>query len=304
LNNNEKGFSNKGTGRVQFLHSFNKTTIDSSYRDETSKTGFRRRHLTLSKSKPYLERNAIIRLEQSNGEELVTERSSTKVTFETILNEKDETYYRTLSAEELKENILLRYLANFCENRNSLPEITIKKIVDDKIIEDLTIEEDDIPVPDIEHSLNVYYSKLDKHNSIIRSEKKETLTLKSFKLPIENLDKNELILVSKGELASKIKLDSIQPTENIDGNRYLFLLSGNYIDSRDSDTRGKIDIVKTKDFKKRDNSGMFKEEEILLEDIENKTNKTIIKLYDEIRKLNEVKEQNITELQRMFLLNP
>ena len=63
LRDNRKGDSNKGTGRVQFLHTFDKTEISSIYRDSSSSTGFKERKLTLSKSKPFLTNNAIIRLE-------------------------------------------------------------------------------------------------------------------------------------------------------------------------------------------------------------------------------------------------
>jgi hypothetical protein len=49
LNDNTKGYSNQGSGRVQYLHAFNKTKISSTYKDESSSTGFRRRIFTLSR---------------------------------------------------------------------------------------------------------------------------------------------------------------------------------------------------------------------------------------------------------------
>jgi hypothetical protein len=41
LNDNTKGYSNQGSGRVQYLHAFDKTKISSTYKDESSSTGFR-----------------------------------------------------------------------------------------------------------------------------------------------------------------------------------------------------------------------------------------------------------------------
>ncbi|WP_074405801.1 hypothetical protein [Aquimarina megaterium] len=303
LNNNEKGFSNKGTGRVQYLHSFNKTLISSSYIDKSSSTGYRSRVFTLSKSEPFLKKNAIIRIEEGNGEVLNTDKSSTILTFENILKEQDTKFYNLLTAEELRDNILKHYLGHFCENREDLPEIVIRKVVGNDILKELQIKSEDIPIPNEEKDVDVYYSKIGV-NGIEKTSNKEILKLKAFKLPKEKLDKNDLILVSKGELASRIKLENLLANDQIDGNRYLFLLSGDYINQRDSDTRGKIDIIKRKDLKKRDEIDLFESEEILLEDIEDKTNSTILEIYNEIKMLNESQKKNIRELQRMFLLNP
>ena len=63
LNDISKGFSNKGSGRIQFLHYFEKTVFESVYRDRHSKTGFKQIKFTLSKSKPFLDKNSIIRID-------------------------------------------------------------------------------------------------------------------------------------------------------------------------------------------------------------------------------------------------
>ncbi len=303
LDDNTKGFSNKGSGRIQFLHTFDKTEITSIYRDESSSTGFRQRIFTLSKSKSFLLKNAIIRLEKGDKEEVETTNSFTSLTFNTILLQEDVSYFKNLRAEELKENIIERYLAQFCENREYLPQIIIKTIINDNVATKLEIISDDIPTPDQEKDIDVYYSKVDGRN-VEKTSNKETLNLKAFKIPQNRLDKNGLKLVSKGEIAKGINLENLLKTDQIDGNRFLFLLSGEYIDNRDSDVRGEINIPKKADFKKRNSDSFLSEEEILLEDIEEKTNRIILGMYDEIKAKNEEKKQNIKELQKMFLLNP
>jgi hypothetical protein len=107
---------------------------------------------------------------------------------------------------------------------------------------------------------------------------------------------------SKGEIAKEIHLESLLKTDQIEGNRYLFLLSGGYIDSKDSDTRGEINILKGAEFKKQND--LLPEEEVLLEDIEEQSNKEILEMYNEINEKNKEKRQNIKELQKMFLLDP
>ncbi len=60
LNDTRKGYFNKGSGRVQFLHYFEKSEYNSIFKDESSATGFKQRIFTLSKSEAFLKHNAIV----------------------------------------------------------------------------------------------------------------------------------------------------------------------------------------------------------------------------------------------------
>ncbi|MCD4711685.1 MAG: hypothetical protein K8R73_00235 [Clostridiales bacterium] len=300
LNDDGKGFSNRGCGRIQFLHYFDKTECRSIYKDESSNTGFKFRRFVLSKSNSFLEKNAIIRLDEEK--EIDSKDSGSTITFDTLLSDKDESYYKELTPEELKENLLNRYLSYFCENRNDLPKIIIKSIIDNKESPDLEIISSDIPLPDKEESIEVHYSKVNGKN-IEFADEKETFFLKSFKIPMDDLERNELKLTSKGEIAKDVRLESLLSEDNVNGNRFLFLLSGDYINNRDSDTRGEINILRKDDFKKINSEALFTQDEILLEDIEEKTNKVIIELYEEIRNKNDEKNENVEKLKKMFLLN-
>lgn len=301
LRDDRKNFSNKGTGRIQFIHTFDKTFITSTYASEDSSTGYKERVITLSKTEAFLKQNAIIRLDAE--EIIVADKSSTTVEFNTLLDRKDWEYFSSLTAIEIKRELIRHYLAGFCENRNDLPKISIKVFINEIETSSLEITSDDIPIPDKEEPIEIHYSKV-SNNTIENTSKKETFTLKSFLIPENELAKNGLKLTSKGEIAKDIKLDKLLPTDEINGNRYLFLLSGKYIDERDSDTRGEINIPMRKEFKKRNENSLFGEEEILLEDIENKTNQKIQTLYKEIEEKYKQKEKGIEELQKMFLLNP
>ncbi len=301
LRDDRKGFSSKGTGRIQFLHAFNTTTFESSFRNSNSKTGFSYRKITLSKCEAFIKQNAIIRLDEEKDIEV--DSSTTKVTFETLLNDKDKNHFKTISALEVKEELIRHYLAGFCEKRNYLPIIKIKLIIENELEEELEILSEDIPTPHQEKDINIHYSKL-VDNKIEKSKESEAFNLKSFIISASNLKNNSLKLVSKGEIATSINLENLLPTDAINGNRYLFLLSGEYINERDSDPRGNINICKKKDFKKNAESSLFEEKEILLEDIEEKANQTIVSLYKEIEDKRKEKDKSIKELEEMFLLNP
>ena len=301
LNDEGKGFLNKGSGRVQFLHYFSKTEYTSIYKDENSSTGFKQRTFTLSKSQTFLDKNAIIRLDEEKD---IEADLLTTVTFKAILSDKDDKFYKKLTCEELRGNIITHYLAYFCENRDELPQINIQFIINNEIKDKLKIVSDDIPAPDQQKDIAIYYCKISSDGrSIKKTKNKELLDLKAFKINKDKLDKNGLKLTSKGEIAKDIKLESLLADDHIDDNRYLFLLSGDYINKRDSDTRGEINIPTKDEFKKNYSESLFNEEEILLDDIEERTNQVIEVLYEEIRNKKEEKQQDVEELKNMFLLN-
>jgi len=308
LRDNRKNFSNRGTGRIQFLHTFNTTTVCSIYEDSNSSTNFKCRNFTLSKSEEFLKENAIVRLDKVISE-IESDSPETIVTLENPFSERCSKFFETLSADDLKEELIHHYLVLFCENRQSLPAIIIQRIVDDKVIDKLTIQAEEIPVPDKDTPISIPYSMMSEDDGIVKIADNEKFKLKSFVIPKGKLEHNELKLVSKGELAKNIKLDSLLPDEQIDGKRYLFLLSGNYLNERDSDDRGNINLVSKKEFKdKVKNAGQYDlpgltDKEIIFEDIEEQANTNILSLYEEIRAKMAEKKKTIDELQEMFLLN-
>ncbi len=305
LNDTGKGFSNKGSGRVQYIHFFDKVECESIFKDHNSKTGFKRRKFTLSKSEAFLKSNAIVRLDSFMDTEATN--LITSVRFNNPLNKNDLEYFKSLSISDLKENLINRYLANFCENKDSLPEIVINKVVNESIEEKLVIEQKDIPAVDKELDIFINYSKISNDGKTIeKSAKTEKLNLKGFKISKDKLQKNGIKLTSKGEIAKDIKLETLLVDDYIDGNRYLFLISGDYINGKDTDTRGTLNIPTLEEFKKSMTpaSDLFAQEEILIDEIKDVANNTILKMYDEIRERTKQKDIEVEKLQKMFLLNP
>jgi len=116
------------------------------------------------------------------------------------------------------------------------------------------------------------------------------------------LKENKLNLVSKGEVIeeSHINLDSIAVNDNIQGNKFLFLVSSNYIDTRDTDLRGILNIPNKDSFEK---NLFFKPEEILVEDIHTEINNLILAMYPEIEEVKREYQKNFEKLKQMFLLD-
>ena len=300
LRDDSKHFSNKGTGRIQYIHTFDETTLESIYKDNNDT--FFKRKVTLSKKPAFISQNAIMRLDE---EVKVSDKdTNTIVTFLKPLETNDTYYFQTLKIDVLKEEIIKHFLSLFCDNRTNLPHIEFSCYINQIEEDRLDIQTEDIPEPNKEETFSILYSQLGESNKIVHSTNSEVFTLKAFVQPEANLKENAIYLVSKGERASSIKLDNLASKDSIAGKRYLFLLSSTYIDNKDRDDRGNIQLITSKDFRAQEEGNLFPEETILLEDIQGETNKKIGTLYAEITETTQEKNKTIDELQQMFLLNP
>ena len=306
LDDTSKGIGNKGSGRIQFIHYFEKAEYESVFADESSSTGFRKRVFTLSQNAAFLKQNAIVRLD--SDDEVSATASYTILKLSNPLefkNQKNREYFKTLSTEEMKLNVKNRFLALFCDIRNNLPEIkfqrTINGIVDSE--NEKSITHQDIPNSDKSDEINVCYSKINMEGKVEKSTNAEILNFKSFKIAQNELQKNAIKLVSNGEIVRDIKLDSLTADDLISNNRYLFLISGTIIDNADADTRGKLNIPTEADFKKSyGEPDLFPEEVVTIDEIQEKTNEKINIIYPEIAEHTKQKQIEIDALKDMFLL--
>ena len=300
LRDESKKMSNKGTGRIQYIHFFDETRIKSTYK--TDSNSYKDIEVTLSKKEAFLQKNAIIRLDKKEDSKLSD--SCCIVTFRLPLEEKDSTYFSALSAEIIQKDIIKHFLSLFCENKSKLPKINVVVYHGDKEFANIPILSDNIPQPDNDEPIEIAYSKLDERNRIVKSKNKEAFQLKAFKLSSTELKNNGIYLVSKGSTGISMDIDTLKKDDVIDGKRYMFLLSGQYLDDRDQDDRGNIKLITNEEFKpKKGETNMFPEEVILFESIKEETNERINSLYRELELKNQEKNKNIDALKEMFLLN-
>ncbi|MDR2410539.1 MAG: ATP-binding protein [Bacteroidales bacterium] len=287
LRDNSKNKNNRGTGRIQYLHCF-----------ETTK--FKQCIFTLSKSPAFLRHNAIIHVEKND--EIISKSTGTKVIFLDPTGKKDADNYANLSAEEIKDGIIKYFLNYFCENRNSLPKITISRIIDNDIELSVSINEYDIPTPRYTEPLLINYSVL-QNNKIVPLKKGEGFTITVFSIEDKKLPLNSIVLTSKGTEAKKFDIESLLPNEKIDGCRYLVLISGDYIDKKDSDLRGDIKILTSEQYIEQNKETLAPDEVILLDTMLKSANTKLRSLCPEIEKRFEEKRKRLDELKKMFLLN-
>ncbi len=291
---NSKGYKNLGSGRLQYVHYFDKTNIKSVFEENGQ---CYEREFIVSKSQPFLSKNAIVKsLHCLISEE---KKTYTNISFNNLLEPNNT--YNTLSDISLKEELLKRYLHYFCFNSDSLPDIKINFYVFGELQSTSRIERTDIPQFDKKEDFSVSYSSLSNDaKTIEKTDREEKFNITTFKIPKNLLDHNDLKLISKGEVVeeSKISLKGISKNDNIAGNKYLVLVSGNYIDDKDTNIRGELDIQSRtpKAF------NAFNSEVIFLEDIEEGVNDKLLNLYPEIEKIIEKHSNELQELKEMFLI--
>lgn len=292
-----KGYNNRGSGRIQYAHYFEKTYIDSVFCNEGK---FYERKFNISKKDAYLRENAIVYHEYCKEIQLST--TGTKILFTTILENSQ--IYDGLTADSLKKELLERYMHYFCHNKGRLPKISIDHFIQGEKKSHSEIGDIDIPSIDKTISFTLNYSKLTADaRGIEKTEKTSDFSIDTFKISSNTLRQNKLNLVSKGEIAEGdyVALEGLAGSDTIAGNRYIFLVSGKYIDERDSNIRGELNIPTKDSFTKK--TSLFSNEEILLDDIQSGVTTSILEAYPEIQKVQEKHNEQLEKLKEMFLLD-
>jgi hypothetical protein len=297
LRDNSKNKNNKGTGRIQYLHCFEKTQFISVYKDSKSSTRFKQCIFSLSKSPTFLRQNVLVNVEKND--EIVSKSTGTIVVFTDPVGKNDADYYANLSVEEVKEQIIKYFLNYFCKNRTSLPKIAITRIIDKEIELSVSITENDIPMPSHTEPLLINYSLL-QNGKIDPLERSEGFTITVFLIEDKKLPFNSIVLTSKGTEAKKFDIESLLPNEKIDGYRYLVLISGDYIDDKDSDLRGDIKILTSEQYIEQNKETLAPDEVILLDTILKSANTKLRSLCPEIEKKFNEKRKRLDELKKCF----
>lgn len=289
-----KGFKNLGSGRIQYVHYFDTTRIKSVYEKDGK---FFEIVFSVSKKEDFLKNNAIVK--HISSKETTESISGTTISFSTLLENSG--IYNDLNEQTLKDKLLEKYIHYFCYNKNKLPKIKIEFYVQSELKGESTISKSDIPNIDKTLPIKLQYS-IKVKNDIEKIEKTEDFTIDAFKISKTQLKENKLNLVSKGEVIeeSPVILENLAGSDNVNGNKYLFLVSSNYIDSRDTNLRGVLNIPNKDSFGK----DLFaNQEEIFIEDIQEEVNKSINTMYPEIEEVKQKHQDDFAKLKEMFLLD-
>lgn len=300
LRDNRKGSGNKGTGRVQFLHFFEQTDFQSTFLQTDGTLGSR--HLLLSKAPDFLEKNAILK-DLSLPTPTSGKATGTRVEFSCPLEVKDEEQFCNLTALDVKKKLLSNYLPLFLSHSDTLPTITITKYCNGIQGNPVKIIQSDILHPEKSEIVKINYSKIISHGSIETLKDVATFEIKSFKISSDQLSENKIYLVSNGAAIQEIEPVLFKKRENFSGYRFQFFISGDYIDKNDTDNRGNVHFLTTKEISKMDPILLFEEKIITSENFTTKTQLCMQKMHTELQNGVEERDQRIEELKKLFLID-
>ncbi len=303
LYDNTKGYNNFGTGRLQFLHFFRYTIIDSYYQENDN---FYHRKLFLSKY--FFDANGGVIWEDS---EKVDEAPflGTNIIFTQPLESDDKDKYGQLSTEDVKLSVLTRYLSRLCVNRNNLQEIRFERYINDVLDVESKCEifPSDIPEPLYSDKVTIHYSHLSvDNNTIVEDSKTEDFEISSFELSPSVIHSNQVKILSKGEAYDVPNLDFslVKESPKFQNDNYvLFLVSSDYFTKADSDLRGSLRLYTRKDLFNSANRLFGEKNVVLCEHIQAEVITSVTQRFPKIKDIQEQQQNDIEELAEMFSLD-
>lgn len=298
-----KGFNNRGSGRIQMIHSFQIVNYKSSYKENGN---IYHREFTLSKISRFIDNNSII----YNTQEPILKQNEEIRTELELLNPitKDGKEFTKVSVDDIKKILINHYILAFCNIKAFLPQIKIIYCIGGQEQDSTSIGAEDIPDPtrrDIFIEVPICQISEDMKRIEPVSDSSVSINVLPYKINQENLAISEIKVTSKGEISdsTKIKLTCIDPYASLDNCRYLFLLSSNYFDELDGDERGNIEIIDKTEFKKRAKSQGYIENQIVLNDIQEAVNNKASEIYTEISVKNKEFKNALKKLKEDYLLS-
>lgn len=289
-----KGFSNLGSGRIQYVHYFDNTHIISIFKNDEI---CYKREFCVSKRDEYVKsHNALVYHKSCKRTD--NQNIGTLLVFNGLLE--NSKVYNDLTAGILKNNIIKKYLSYLCRHRDTFPHIHIKYKINGKDTEEQSITKLDIPTIDKTDYAILHYQRIAADgNSYEQLDKTEKFIIESFRISNSFLAQNALKLTSKGEIVndSPIVLQNLSNNANINGSKYLFLVSSDYIDKQDSNVRGELKIPTKNNATKGD---LFEPEFITLDDIQESVTAKIDSMYPEIQKKKIEAENQLEEIRQLF----
>jgi len=302
LFDDSKGKNNLGSGRVQYLHFFDKTDIYTIYK-EGGKLFQRRLVMSM---KFYQLHHSVLWI--GDPKEVSSDaRTGTTITFYGLLSENDKQAYNELTCSDFRDSILSHYLGRLCMHAPHCPKLYFNEYIMEvhNTAEDCAILNEDLPVHEFSDSFPVCYSKLGRDGKLIKLKKCENFTLQSFKLPTKTQRSNEVKVMSKGEEVgnSGMRFSLITNAPKVDDCYRLFLLSSQYLTKKDTDLRGNLSLASTESIVKLKDVFNQEPEEVLLDDIERQTIESVSNHYPSIKDSKENAEARLKELIERYSLD-
>lgn len=310
LFNCSKGKGNRGSGRLQYVHSFEDVRFESFYSNKD--TIFSRNfHYNKQNGKNFI------------GEELFqeasnTEHTGTRVLMSKLKNQNDQQYYNSLSVEQLKMLLIIRYLFKFSDTH--FPSTTINFLYNDQLKETQSILKKDIPAPTNKVKLSVAYQKpviqeiKNKEDSskniqkVVWEQTAQTAQLEAtnFILPSSISSGNKITLYSQNTAIQDLSFaDIFKSKEIISDSHFLTAIQGKYLDNLPlaDESRSKLQFPDKHTIEQETlQSSLFPsdKEYIFLENVKDSVRQSLTKFYPSLKTVIDERNANVNSIVRTF----
>ena len=226
--NKSKGYNNRGTGRLQYLHRFEQIKIESAFVTESA-----------MKRKIVLNPNSFITTHETSSCEGEVASYSKVSMLRPKFSAKDIERFENLSAESLAEEIRQKYLLRFFLDKQdpqaNIPNISIIFLLNGQAAQTVTVWEVSLPEPEKTGSLSINYSKIqdaaaEKPNWTPVAGKSEKLSWAQFKFPESQQNKNKIFLCSKNVAVQNVPFNDLKVNDTFEGSRFLTFFYGDVLD--------------------------------------------------------------------------
>lgn len=291
-----KGYDNKGSGRLQFLHRFQQVQVESTYESDGKK-----RHRSCI--------STVNKFTHNHDDKVcdINEPISTTLSLlGNVSGSKEKAYFDGLKLDdllkEIRSHFLLRFYLDTQKEYLNMPEISITFVKNGEKIGNRTLVPENILHPEKTGQITVPYSKVaDSQSEKIDWQfvkgKSEVIKWAHFKVPEDDLAKNGIYLCSKDMPVQELKFTQIKKDESVNKSRYLTAFYGDVLDKSEnvSDT---VDSFKFPTIKEKTASAgelFFDEDEefLFFDSIKDQVDTVIPTIYDEIIELRKNQEKDI-----------
>jgi hypothetical protein len=224
-----KGYNNRGSGRLQYLHRFEIVKVVSTFKAGKS--------LTVRNFKCTEERFVF---DETVGPAPKNVRPGSTVRLESPkLQKLEKQQYEAVSAQglaiEIRTHLLLWLYLDGQSKAPVAPTINIEFLKDGKVEDSSNVRPQDIPDPAEENDISVPYRYLDRDASGEVSWREslddvELIKFAHFRMPEGELPRNQIYLCSKKVPVERVKFPPLKKSQSIDGSRFLTVFYGDALD--------------------------------------------------------------------------
>lgn len=297
-----KGYNNRGSGRIQFLHRFSRVDVESFYQVDGKHV---KKTFSCSGQKFVYDETLEDDVDKNSSGSILTFLPGDQL-------DEDRNFYNGLIVDDvvrdIKRHFLLRFYLEKESGEHEMPLIRVVFSNNGEEKQSVEIKQSDIPNPTNDGELKVSYVKLRNSSADdiewdVLSDKSEVLKWAHFKLPADDLSCNALYLCSKGVPVEPLPYDIIKKNEALEGQHYLTVFYGDVLDNPDnvSDSVDSFllpDQKTTEDAIKQGDLFLPEQEFLFKNNITESAQSVISNIYSDVEDRKKIQEEQIEKLAR------